>query len=405
MSNDSHSQTSANTTTDERDTMTVYLDHSATTPVDPSVADVVRQTMLENWGNPSSKYKMGNSAKIVLQKAREQVAGLLNATADNLFFTSGGTEADNLAILGTMHLAREQGRGTHFITDAIEHSAVLKAAEELEKDGFTITVLPVTHEGMVDPDSLRSAITDETALVSIMQVNNEIGTIQPLQELVTIAKENGALFHTDAVQGFGKVELDVQTLPVDLVSVSSHKIYGPKGVGALYVREGVELSPRQFGGGQEQGIRTGTENTPGIAGFGAAAELSGSRMNDLATRIGALRNQLLNWIREEVDGDVLVNGSMENRIYINLNLQFPDVEAESLLVALDLDGIAVSTGSACSSGSTKPSHVLTAIGLTDEASHSSLRITLGRSSTEENLRYTARCIGKHVNRLREMATW
>jgi cysteine desulfurase len=407
MSNDSTTQksTASVAATGKEENMTVYLDHSATTPVDPSVADVVRKTMLENWGNPSSKYRIGNSAKIVLQNAREQVATVLNASTDSVFFTSGGTEADNLAIIGTMQLAREQGRGNHFITDAIEHSAILKAAESLEKDGFRVTVLPVTSEGIVDPKELNDAITDDTALVSIMQVNNEIGTIQPLDELVNVAKAKGVLFHTDAVQGFGKLPLDVKTIPVDLVSISSHKIYGPKGVGALYIRDGVELTSRQFGGGQEQGIRTGTENMPGIAGFGAAAELSNSVMKADAERIGSLRNSLIGWIRDEVDGDFLINGSRDNRIYLNLNLQFPDVEAESLLVALDLDGIAVSTGSACSSGSTKPSHVLSAIGLSDEAAHSSLRLTLGRSSTEENLRYAARCLGKHVNRLREMAAW
>jgi cysteine desulfurase len=405
MSNDSQSLARIESDTDQTNKISVYLDHSATTPVDPSVAEVVHQTMLESWGNPSSKYKIGNKAKVVLQRARESVARLLNAPPENLFFTSGGTEADNLAILGTMRLAREQGRGTHFITDAIEHNAILKAAEALEKDGFTTTILPVSPQGLVEPESLREAITDETALVSIMQVNNEIGTIQPLSELVAISKEHGVLFHTDAVQGFGKVPLNVQTLPVDLASVSSHKIYGPKGVGALYIREGVELFPRQYGGGQELGMRTGTENTPGIAGFGAAAELCNELMPEDGIRIGLLRDQLLEWIRAEVNGDVLINGSTENRIYLNLNLQFPNVEAESLLVALDLDGIAVSTGSACSSGSTKPSHVLSAIGLSDEASHSSMRLTLGRSNNEENLRYAAKCIGKHVNRLREMAAW
>ncbi|GBE30351.1 cysteine desulfurase [bacterium BMS3Bbin04] len=397
--------TDDNTISSSPQKQTIYLDHSATTPVDPGVADVVQQTMLENWGNPSSKYQVGNAAKVVLQKAREQVAGLINAPAADLFFTSGGTEADNLAIIGTMHAARSDGRGDHFITDAIEHSAVLHAAEALEREGFRITILPVNEGGFVEADSLRNAITDDTALISIMQVNNEIGSIQPLDKLVALAKEHDVLFHTDAVQGYGKIPLDVDTLPVDLVSMSSHKIYGPKGVGALYVRDGVKIAARQFGGGQEQGLRTGTENMPGIAGFGAAAELCAQKMVSDAERINALRIQFMEWIGEEVGGDLILNGSPENRIYLNLNLRFPGVEAESLLLALDLDGIAVSTGSACSSGSTKPSHVLSAIGLSDEEAHSSLRLTLGRSSDEENLKYAASCIGKHVKRLREMAAW
>ncbi len=387
------------------DKRSVYLDHSATTPVDPSVAEVVKRTMLEQWGNPSSKYRIGNDAKIVLERSREQVAALINAKPENVFFTSGGTEADNLAIIGAMHAARAAGRGDHFITDAIEHSAVLKAADALEKDGFTVTILPVTPDGFVDPDALRDVMTDQTALVSIMQVNNEIGTIQPLDQLVAIAKDRGALFHTDAVQGFGKVPLDVESLPVDLVSMSSHKIYGPKGVGALYIREGVELSSRQFGGGQEKGVRTGTENMPGIAGFGAAALLCTEMMESDAKRIGELRDLFLQWIKAEVDGEVIVNGSLENRIYLNLNLQFPGVEADSLLLALDLDGVAISIGSACSSGSTNPSHVLTALGLNGEQANASIRVTLGRGNSADDLLYAAQMIGKHVKRLREMAVW
>ncbi|MBS1262443.1 MAG: Cysteine desulfurase IscS [Calditrichaeota bacterium] len=383
----------------------VYLDHSATTPVDPEVADLVHRVMLEGWGNPSSKYKPGNAAKIVLERSRERVANLLGAPKEDVFFTSGGTESDNLAIFGVMEAARDAGRGDHFITDAIEHSAVLHTVDALREDGFRVTVLPVTAGGFVEPDALRDAIDDRTVLASVMHVNNEIGTIEPIRELAAVAHERGVLFHTDAVQSFGKEALDVRESEVDLVSVSSHKIYGPKGVGALYIRHGVEIRPRQFGGGQERGIRTGTENMPGIAGFGAAAELCGERMDADRERIGALCDRFLGWIRDECGGDVLVNGSRENRIYLNLNLRFPDVEGESLLLALDLDGIAVSTGSACSSGSTEPSHVLLALGLSEQEAHSSIRLTLGRGNDEVGLRYAAECIGRHVRRLREMAAW
>lgn len=383
----------------------VYLDHSATTPVDPIVAEVVHDAMLHQWGNPSSKYRVGNDAKVAVQTAREQVAGLISAPADALYFTSGGTEADNLAIFGTMEFARQTGNRDHFITTAFEHSAVGRTVDHLRERGFSTTVLPITSAGFIDPDALRDAIHDRTALVSVMHVNNEIGTIQPIAELAAITKDHGALFHTDAVQSYGKVPLSVQDVPVDLVSMSSHKIYGPKGIGALYVRAGVEITPRQVGGGQEQGIRTGTENTPGIVGFGRAAAICAETMDNEAERIGNLRDRFHGWIRDEVGEGVHLNGSVEGRIYLNLNLRFDDVEAESLLLALDLDGIAVSTGSACSSGSTKPSHVLTALGLSEIEAHSSLRMTLGRSNDEDQLRFAAERIGAHVRRLREMAVF
>ncbi len=383
----------------------VYLDHSATTPVDPDVAEIVKDTMINSWGNPSSKYKKGNDAKLILENAREQVANLLNANPKDIFFTSGGTEADNMAIMGVMAAAKKNNKGNHLIVSSIEHSAVLKTAEVLKAEGFDVTILPVNSNGFIEPETLKEAIKDETVLVSVMHINNEIGTIQPIEEMAKICNEKNVLFHVDAVQSFGKYAIDVKKMGLDLVSVSSHKIYGPKGVGALYVRLGINIEPRARGGGQEKGLRTGTENMPGIVGFGAAAELCSKEMNEDHVRIGELRNSFYNWIKEAVDGKIILNGSAENRFYANLNLQFPDVEAESVLLSLDLDNIAVSTGSACSTGTTKPSHVLTAIGLSEVEAHSSLRLTLGRSNSEDDLRYAAERIGFHVRRLRDMASW
>jgi len=380
----------------------VYLDHSATTPVDPRVAEVVSRVMVQNWGNPSSRYAKGGEAKVVLDEARHEIAGLLGAEPDTLFFTSGGTEADNLALFGVMYQARERGRD-HLVVSKIEHSAILHTAEELERAGFDVTYLGVGTDGIVDPSELKKAVKSTTALVSVMHVNNEIGMVQPIMELAEIAHDAGALMHTDGVQSFGKLPLNVQDLGVDLTSISSHKIYGPKGIGALYMRKGVEIHPRAFGGHQEQGIRTGTENMPGIAGFAEAVRICRNEMDEDARKIGELRDKLHTDLVNVCGGDVTLNGSEENRIYLNLNLRFGGVEGESLLLALDLDGIAVSTGSACSTGSTKPSHVLTAIGLSEKEAHESLRLTLGRSNDAEQIEYVAERIGYHVKRLRDMA--
>ncbi len=381
----------------------VYLDHSATTPVDPRVAAVVHETMLQEWGNPSSKYGKGNEAKIVLDRSRAQIASMLGAEPENVFFTSGGTEADNLALFGTMHEARKQNRGDHMIVSAIEHSAVLKSAAALEDEGFRVSTLPVNGEGFIELDLLERMIDEKTVLVSIMHVNNEIGTIQAIDGISEICREKGVLFHTDAVQSFGKLPVDVNEIPIDMVSVSSHKIYGPKGIGALYIRNGVSIEPRAFGGGQERNVRTGTENMPGLAGFGEAVRICSEVIEDENSRLTALRDSFLAMICDDVRGEVIVNGSLENRLGANLNAAFPGVEGESMLLALDLDGIAVSTGSACSSGSTDPSHVLIAIGLDERAAQSSIRFTLGRSTTEDDLHYAAGRVGYHVNRLRKMA--
>ncbi|MFH0881475.1 MAG: cysteine desulfurase family protein [bacterium] len=380
----------------------VYLDHSATTPVDPRVAEVVHRAMVEGWGNPSSRYEKGNEAKLILDEARQRIAELLGVQPDELFFTSGGTEADNLALLGAMEVLRQKGRN-HLVVSTLEHSAILLAAEYLRDEGFDVTFLKVGSDGVVDPSDLRKAMKKTTALVSVMHVNNEIGTIQPVAELAEVAHKAGALFHTDGVQSYGKLPLPVSEIGADLASISSHKIYGPKGVGALFVRKGVELVPRSWGGKQERGIRTGTENMPGIAGFAEASRICAHVMSEDAERIGALQEEFHRQVVDACDGDVFLNGSADQRIYLNLNLRFEGVEGESLLLALDLDGIAVSTGSACSSGSTKPSHVLIAIGMSQQAAHESLRLTLGRSNTGEDLTWVASRIGYHVKRLRAMA--
>ncbi|MDP8205894.1 MAG: cysteine desulfurase family protein [Candidatus Electryonea clarkiae] len=381
----------------------IYMDHSATTPVDPRVAEIVSRTMLEQWGNPSSRYAKGNEAKLVLDGARQQVAGLLGADPGAIFFTSGGTEADNMAVIGTMMAAKKSGKGNHLITSDFEHSAISKSAQFLEEQGFRVTKLPVNPEGFVEPDRLIEAIRDDTALVNLMHVNNEIGTIQPISEFGAICRERGILFHTDAVQSFGKIPLDVSTMPLDLVSVSSHKIYGPKGIGALYIREGIEIEPRVYGGGQEDKVRTGTENMPGIAGFGEAVRICNELISTEQIELAELRNLLLESITESVKDDILINGSMESRLGANLNLSFPGIEGESLLLSLDIDGIAASSGSACSSGSTEPSPVLLALGLDKETAQSSIRLTLGRSNTREDILFVAERIGYHVNRLREFA--
>ncbi len=381
----------------------IYMDHSATTPVDERVAKKVYDAMLEGWGNPSSRYAKGQAAKEAREEARTHVAKLLHAPAECVFFTSGGTEADNLALIGVMQQAKKDGRGNHLITSSFEHSAILKAAAYLEEEGFEVTYLPISADGFVEPDELKKAMRKDTVLVSVMHINNEIGTIQPIKELAAVAHENGAWFHTDAVQSFGKEAIYVKEMGLDLVSVSSHKIYGPKGVGALYYSEAVKLQPRALGGGQEKGIRTGTENMPGIIGFGEAVRLCSELIATEQVEIAKLRDRLWDKLQDILGDGVRLNGNLEHRLGANLNVSFPEVEGESLLLSLDMDGIAVSTGSACSSGSTKPSHVLTAINLDAQTAQSSLRLTLGRSTTEEDVDFVAERLAMHVKRFRDMA--
>ena len=379
----------------------VYLDHSATTPVDREVADLMMVYFTEKYGNPSSIHSFGREARHALEEARSQVAGLLGAKPEEITFTSGGTEADNLAILGLAEARQEKGR--HLIVSAIEHHAVLDTAKYLEKAGFTLTVLPVNSAGIVEIDELTKSLRPDTILVSVMHANNEVGSIQPVAEIGRIVREHGAAFHIDAVQTFGKIPVNVEELKADLLTISAHKIYGPKGVGALYVRKGVRISPLMHGGGQEKKRRSGTENTPAIIGFGKACELAAQRMTEEAERVKKLRDTLLTGIAESIKY-VKVNGPQGDlRLPNNVNVSIEFVEGESLLLSLDMLGIAASSGSACTSGSLDPSHVLLAMGLPHEIAHGSLRFTLGRQNTEEDVAYVLEHLPKIVERLRKIS--
>lgn len=379
----------------------IYLDHSATTPVDLEVATLMMTYYTEKYGNPSSVHSFGREAKQALEEARRQVAELIGATPQEVTFTSGGTEADNLAILGTTEAMRKKGK--HLITSAIEHHAVLETFEYLEKNGFELTVIPVDSEGIVSVEHVRKAVRPDTILISVMHANNEVGSIQPIIEIGNLAKELGITFHVDAVQSFGKIPINVKEMNIDLMTVSSHKIYGPKGVGALYIRKGVRIVPLAHGGSQEKKRRSGTENTPGIIGFGKACELIGKQMAEEAKLQTKLRDKLMNGILERIEY-VKVNGPLgEKRLPNNVNVSIRFVEGESLLLSLDMLGIAASSGSACTSGSLDPSHVLLAMGLVHEIAHGSLRFSLGRQNTEEEIDYVLEQLPKIVERLRMMS--
>ncbi|MCD6229884.1 MAG: cysteine desulfurase [Candidatus Diapherotrites archaeon] len=382
--------------------MRVYLDHGATTPTDEKVVEAMLPYFTEIFGNPSSIHEFGREANKAIQKARETIAAKLNANPSEILFTSGGTESDNLAIKGTATAAKDAGRGNHIITSKIEHPAVLRSFEALEKEGFKATYLNVDREGFVDLEQLKESITNETILVSVMHANNEVGTIQDIDEIAKICKENNVIFHTDAVQSFTKVPLDVQKIPVDLVSMSSHKIHGPKGVGALYVRKGTPLKKLNDGGGHEFGMRAGTENVTGFIGFAKAVELTTE--NEI-TDIARMRDKFVNTVLEKIP-DVKLNGpgiSEGKRLCNNANLSFKRVEGESILMRLDALGIAVSTGSACSSKSLKASHVLTSMNIDPLLLHSSLRITLGRENTDEEIDYTIESLEKVISDLRSIS--
>lgn len=379
----------------------IYLDHSATTPVDPEVAALMMTYYTEKYGNPSSVHGFGREAKQGLEEARRQVAELIGATPQEITFTSGGTEADNLAIMGTAEAMRKKGK--HLITSAIEHHAVLETCEYLAKNGFELTVLPVDAEGLVSVEDVRKAVRPDTILISVMHANNEVGAIQPIVELGNLAKELGITFHVDAVQSLGKIPINVKEMNIDLLTISSHKIYGPKGVGALYIRKGVRIVPRAHGGSQEKKRRSGTENTPGIIGFGKACELIGKRMAEDVKHQTKLRDKLINGIVERIEY-VKVNGPIgEKRLSNNVNVSIRFVEGESLLLSLDMLGIAASSGSACTSGSLDPSHVLLAMGLIHEIAHGSLRFSLGRQNTEDEIDYLLEQLPKIVERLRMMS--
>jgi cysteine desulfurase len=375
----------------------IYMDHSATTPVAPEVLEAMLPYFSEKFGNASSLHGYGLEAKEALEDSREKVARLLGANTEEIIFTSGGTESDNLALKGIARRSKEKGR--HIITSSVEHPAILETCRNLQKEGFEVTYLPVTSEGLVDLSVLESAIRPDTILISVMHANNEIGTIQPLEEIGRIAAEKDIFLHTDAVQSVGKIAVDVNALGVDLLSLSAHKLYGPKGVGALYVRKGTRLESIVQGGGHERGLRSGTENVAGIVGLARAAELSEEGMATEGQRLTELRDRLATLVLEKVK-DAWINGSMKKRLPGNLNFGFKYVEGESLLLFLDSKGIAVSTGSACSSHKLEPSHVLLSLGLKPEECHGSLRITMGMSNTLEEVDFVAECITEAVDRFR-----
>lgn len=375
----------------------IYMDHSATTPVAPEVLEAMLPYFREKFGNASSLHSFGLEAKEALEDSREKVAKLLGASAEEIIFTSGGTESDNLALKGVAYRNREKGK--HIITTTIEHPAILEVCRKLETKGFEITYLPVTNEGFVDPAELESTIRKDTILISVMHANNEVGTIQPLKEIGRIAAEKDIYFHTDAVQSAGKIPIDVDEMGLDLLSLSAHKLYGPKGVGALYIRKGTRLESITQGGGHERNLRSGTENISGIVGLAKAAELAQQVMGEEAEHLTELRDRLAKLVLDNIS-DCWINGSMANRLPSNLNFGFKYVEGESLLLFLDSKGIAVSTGSACSSKKLEPSHVLLALGLNPVDCHGSLRITLGRSNTEDDIDYVAGAINEAVERFR-----
>jgi len=377
-----------------------YFDYNATTPVDPRVNEEMAAFFSERFHNPSSFYRKAAEVNQAIEKARERVAKLINAQKDEIVFTSGGTESDNLAIFGMVN--RWKKKGNHIVTTGIEHPAVLKVCQYLEKKGYSISYLPVDKYGLVNPEDLEKNITDKTILVSIMHANNEIGTIQPIKELCRISHERKIVFHTDAVQSIGKLSVDVKDLDVDLLSLSSHKIYGPKGVGALYKKKSVKIDPMVFGGGHEGGIRAGTENTSGIVGLGKAAELAGLEMAAEEKRIRPLRDRLQQEIVDKIP-EVIINGHKKKRLYNTLNVSVRYIEGESILAFLDQYEIALSSGSACSSKSLDPSHVLLAIGLKHEDAHGSLRLSLGKYNSEEDIDKLLGVLPSIVERLRRMS--
>lgn len=378
----------------------VYMDHAATTPLSKEVLEEMYPYFSNIFGNPSSIHGFGREARKAIDLARDRVAKALNAKAEEIYFTGGGSESDNWAIKGVALANRN--KGNHIITSSIEHHAVLHTCEFLEKQGFDVTYLPVDEYGMVDPEDVRKAINSNTILISIMFANNEIGTIQPIKEIGAIAREKGVYFHTDAVQAVGHVPIDVQDMNIDLLSLSGHKLYGPKGVGALFIRKGVKIAPLMHGGAQERNRRAGTENVPGIVGLGKAVELANENMEASNERLVRLRDRLIQGIFSKID-HIRLNGHPTKRLPGNVNISFEYIEGESLLLSLDMKGIAASSGSACTSGSLDPSHVLLAIGLSHEIAHGSLRLTLGEENTEEDVDYVLEVLPDIVNRLRAMS--
>jgi cysteine desulfurase len=378
----------------------IYLDHAATTPTRPEVVKAMMPYFTDAFGNPSSIYSYGQEAKGAVEEARTKVADLIGARSEEIIFTSGGTEADNFALKGVVYA--NEGKGNHIITTSIEHHAVLEVCKFLERRGFRITYLPVDKYGLVDPDDVKEAITDKTILISVMHANNEVGTIEPVEEIGRIAKEAGVYFHSDAVQTMGHIPMNVDKLKVDLLAISAHKFYGPKGVGALYVRKGTKLVSLMHGGEQEKRRRAGTENVPAIVGLGKAVELAGQEMGKEAERLAYLQDKLIKGLKEKID-HIRLNGHPKRRLPNNVNVSVDFVEGESMLLNLDLEGICVSTGSACSSASLEPSHVLLALGLPPEQAHGSLRFTLGLENTEADAERVLEVLPGIVAKLRAMS--
>lgn len=382
--------------------MNIYLDHAASTPVHPEVAEAMLKVMTGQFGNASSVHAFGRAAKRTVSSARDKIAAFLGSFPDELIFTSGGTESDNLAIFGA--LSAHENNGKHIITTSIEHHAVLHSFEQLEQEGYEVTYLPVDSYGLVSTDEVISAIRPDTILISVMYANNEVGTIQRIEEIGSIAREHGVLFHVDAVQALGSVPINLHALPVDMMSFSAHKINGPQGVGALYLRREVKLNPIAFGGLQERKRRAGTENMAGIVGFATAVELAASHMEDRTAHDLELRSVFLEELSKEVgEGEFVLNGHPEQVLPHIVNVSFPSVKTETMLMNLDVEGIACASGSACTSGSLSRSHVLEAMQLPEEIMDSAIRFSFGLGNTKKDLVYTAQKVGTIIKRLRSRA--
>lgn len=378
----------------------VYLDNNATTRLDRRVHEAMLPFYLEDYGNASSIHSYGQKARVAVEDARQQVAALIGAEAKEIVFTSGGTEADNTALRGVATYHRP--RGDHAITSTIEHPAVLRTCEQLEKEGFRVTYVGVGADGIIRVDELKNAIDDQTILISVMHANNEIGSIQPIGEIAALARERKIPFHTDAIQSVGKIPVNVKALGVDLLSLSGHKLHGPKGVGALYIRRGVRMNALLYGGSHERSRRAGTENVPGIVGLGKACELAREGLEDVKTRMRRFRDKLEEGILAGIP-ETVVNGSRVHRMPHVSNISFRYLEGEALLISLDFQGVAISTGSACSSGSLEPSHVLRAIGRDSELAHGAIRFSLSRMTTEEDIDYVLEILPAVVERMREVS--
>ncbi len=380
----------------------IYLDNAATTAVSEQVLQAMLPYFTECYGNASAIHSTGRDAKKAVERARRQVAAALGAQPQEIYFTAGGSESDNWAVKGAAFA--NQAKGRHLVTTAIEHHAVLHTCQWLEKQGWEVTYLPVDEEGFVTAEQVRQAIRQDTVLVSVMAANNEIGTIEPISEIGSVCRERGVLFHTDAVQAVGAVPLLVESLNVDLLSLSAHKFHGPKGVGALYIRNGATIDSLVHGGAQERGHRAGTENVPAIVGLGEAIEIAVNSLTENAVRMTHLRNRLLNGLTEQIPA-MRLNGPKDKRLPNNLNVSFDGIEGEAVLLRLDLEGIAASSGSACTAGSLDPSHVLMAIGLSCDEAKGSLRLTLGTDTTEAEIDETVRVLAEVVGSLRKMTRW